>query len=194
MPRYLGRYCHLLFRVAHPELPLHTFAVNSSVIPRPNWFQVRVRNIPPRIWGPLSTCAGSSIFWWPVLESSVNRIREVKTVVCRKRELDRRGLCEVETWSKMEEKKTARCIYSECPAWPPPWNRNLCAGHVQEDRRNIENRILFWFQEGSSKKPQMKLTFPDKKLWVSLLYYISHHPPRLGNNSQVNSTFLLLML
>lgn len=140
MPRYLCRYCHLLFRVAHPELPLHAFAVNSSVIPRPNWFQVRVRNIPPCIWASLSTCSGSSIFWWPVLEGSVNRIKELKTAVCRKRELERRGLCEVETWSKTEEKKTARCIYSECPAWTTTLKQKSqcrpCARESKEHRKS----------------------------------------------------------
>ena len=41
-------------------------------------------------------------------------MKGVKAIVCRKREQEE--VCEVETWSKIEARKTARCIYSDCLA------------------------------------------------------------------------------
>ena len=42
-------------------------------------------------------------------------MKGVKAIVRRKREREEE-VCEVETWSKMEARKTARCIYSDCLA------------------------------------------------------------------------------
>ena len=55
------------------------------------------------------------------------------------------------------------------------YNGNLCAGHMQERWGGTENRVCSWFQEQSSKEPQMKLTCPDKSLMWILVVYLTIH-------------------
>ena len=131
-------------------LPLHTFTLRSSVIPRPNWFQVTVRNIPYALELSHSTCSSSNIFWqWPMLEGSINRSKVVKTIVCWRRELwggdvvkdagkeDRSVLL---VWVyRMKDKH----LHSET-------NTSAWATYKKVEGPGI--LILSWFQEGTSKE------------------------------------------
>ena len=64
----------------------------------------------------------------------------MKAIVCRKREREEE-VCEVETWSKMEARKTARCIYSVLRD-PSLQRKPLCRPHAREMRGQRKSGLL----------------------------------------------------